>query len=76
MTKRRVFIIADHGLAIFYFLQSDVLQMILDRGVEVILLTDDKSVDPIRKRFDIPGLTIEGLLLDKVEGLKRDEMGA
>ncbi len=67
MTNKRVFIIADHGLAIFYFLQSDVLQTIIGRGVDVVLLTDDKSVDPIRKRFTSPGLTIEGLLLDKVE---------
>ena len=67
MTSKRVFIIADHGLAIFYFLQSDVLPTLLDRGVEVVLLTDDKSVDPIRKRFNFPGLTIQGLHLDRVD---------
>jgi CDP-glycerol glycerophosphotransferase (TagB/SpsB family) len=67
MTFKRVFIIADHGLAIFYFLQSDVLPTLLDQGVEVVFLTDDKSVDPIRKRFNFPGLTIEGLHLNKVE---------
>lgn len=67
MTSKRVFIIADHGLAIFYFLQSDVLVTLLDQGVEVILFTDDKSVDPIRQRFNFPGLTIEGLQLDKLE---------
>jgi CDP-glycerol glycerophosphotransferase (TagB/SpsB family) len=67
MTSKRVFIIADHGLAIFYFLQSDVLPTLLDRGVKVVLLTDDKSVDQIRKRFNFPGLTIEGLHLDRVD---------
>ena len=67
MTAKRIFIIADHGLAIFYFLQSDVLTIILDQGVEVILLTDDNSVEPIQQRFNSPGLTIKGLHLDKVK---------
>jgi hypothetical protein len=67
MHSKLVFIVADHGLAIFYFLQSDVLQILLNQGVEVVLLTDDKTVDPIRQRFSLPGLKIEGLHLDKVE---------
>ena len=67
MAAKRIFIIADHGLAIFYFLQSDVLTTILDQGVEVILLTDDNSVEPIQQRFNYPGLIIRGLHLDKVK---------
>jgi hypothetical protein len=67
MESKRIFIVADHGLAIFYFLQSDVISTIIDRGVEVVLLTDDKSVEPIRKRFYLPGLKIEGMRFDKVE---------
>ena len=60
---RRVFISADHGLAIVYFLQSDVVQTLLDAGVEVVLLTDDELVDSIRERFAQPGLIFEGLRL-------------
>ena len=67
MPAKRIFIIADHGLAIFYFLQSDVLSTILDQGVEVVLLTDDNSVEPIQQRFNSPGLTIKGLRLDRVK---------
>lgn len=60
---RRVFISADHGLAIVYFLQSDVVQTLLDLGVEVVLLTDDELVERIRERFAQPGLIVEGLRL-------------
>ena len=61
MTPPRVMISADHGLAIVYFLQSDVVPALLDAGVEVILLTDDGLIDQITRRFGRPGLTIEGL---------------
>ena len=60
---RRVFISADHGLAIVYFMQSDVLPTLLNAGVEVILLSDDGLIEQITKRFGCPGLTVEGLRL-------------
>lgn len=60
---KRVFISADHGLAIIYFLQSDVLTTLLDAGIEVILLTDDTLQEQVRERFGRPGLIIEGLRL-------------
>lgn len=66
MASKRVFIIADHGLAIFYFLQSDVISTLLDNGVEVILLTDDKSIEIIKKRFGRPNLIIEGFRFNQV----------
>ena len=62
MTKR-IFISADHGMAIVYFLQSDVVSTLLDAGVEVVLLTDDETKDRIAERFARPGLTFEGLRL-------------
>ncbi|MCD4672603.1 MAG: hypothetical protein K8R77_08065 [Anaerolineaceae bacterium] len=65
MTKRRVFISADHGLAIVYFLQSDVVSTMLDAGVEVVLLTDDGLKEQIEERFGRPGLIVEGLRLDQ-----------
>lgn len=63
MTPKRVFISADHGLAIVYFLQSDVISSLLDAGVEVIVLTDDALSEQIQQRFGRPGLVIEGLRL-------------
>ena len=62
MTKR-IFISADHGMAIIYFLQSDVVSTLLDAGVEVVVLTDDDTKDKIASRFTRPGLSFEGLRL-------------
>ncbi|HSV86174.1 MAG TPA: hypothetical protein VLH85_06340 [Levilinea sp.] len=61
MDSKRIFICADHGLSIVYFLQSEVTPTLLEAGVEVILLTDDGLRDQIEQRFGQPGLTIEGL---------------
>lgn len=63
MISQRVFISADHGLAIVYFLQSAVVPNLLNAGVEVILLTDDALQEQIHRRFGCRGLTIEGLRL-------------
>ena len=60
---KKIFISADHGMAIIYFLQSDVVQTLLDAGVEIIVLTDDDIKAQISNRFGRPGLTIEGLRL-------------
>ncbi|GAP09515.1 hypothetical protein BECAL_00659 [Bellilinea caldifistulae] len=63
MTNKRIFISADHGLAVVYFLQTDVLPTLLKGGVEVVLLTDDGLVEQIQRRFGQPGLIVEGLRL-------------
>jgi hypothetical protein len=61
--SKRIFISADHGMAIIYFLQSDVLPALLAAGIEVILLTDDDIRERIAAQFARPGLTVEGLRL-------------
>lgn len=61
MSSPRVFISADHGLSIVYFLQSDVVPTLIAEGVEVILLTDDALRDKINERFGSDGLTVESL---------------
>jgi len=66
MTQKKIFVSADHGLAIVYFLQSDLVPALLDAGVEVVLLTDDALLEQIRSRFGRPGLTFEGLHLKQV----------
>src|SRR5688572_11994639 len=60
---KRIFISADHGMAINYFLQTDVVPTLLDAGVEIVVLTDDETKDRIAQRFARPGLTFEGLRL-------------
>jgi hypothetical protein len=73
MTSKCIFISADHGLAVFYFLQSDVVAALLDAGAQVVVLTEDHTVDLIRSRFGRPGLTVEGLRLDRVQAYQRQE---
>ena len=63
--SKKIFISADHGMAIIYFLQSDVVQTLLDAAVEVVILTDDNLVAQLASRFTQHGLTIEGLRLTK-----------
>ncbi len=66
MTKR-IFIIADHGLALIYFLQSDVISTLLNAGVEVVFFTDDESLPAIEARFQQPGLIFEGIRTKECE---------
>jgi hypothetical protein len=66
MPSKRIFLVADHGLAAFYFLQSDIVPCLLDAGVEVVVLTEDNTRQAIAERFARPGLTVEGLRLDQV----------
>jgi hypothetical protein len=61
--SKKIFISADHGMAIIYFLQSDVVPTLLEAGVEIVVLTDDETKDRIAQRFARPGLTFEGLRL-------------
>jgi len=58
-----LFVCADHGLALVYFLQTDVLTPLRASGAEIVLLTDDALVDRIRQRFGGPGLQVEGMRL-------------
>lgn len=59
----KILISADHGLAVIYFLQSDLVTRMLEAGREVVFLTDDSLIDVIRERFGRSGLTVEGLRL-------------
>jgi len=68
MPGKRIFISADHGLSLIYFLQSDVVPTLLAKDIEVIMLTEDALVEKIRQRFAYPGLSVEGL---RVEQTKR-----
>jgi hypothetical protein len=65
--SKKIFIIADHGLALIYFLQSDIISTLLEGGVEVVLFTNDDARQAIQERFRQPGLTFEGLRLEQCE---------
>jgi CDP-glycerol glycerophosphotransferase (TagB/SpsB family) len=58
---KRVFISADHGLAVIYFLQSDLVPTLLKEGIEVVVLTDDALTEQVQTRFGQQGMTVEGL---------------
>ncbi len=61
--QRRIFISADHGLAIVYFLQSRVVPALIEKGFEIVLLTDEGLLPQIRTKFGQPGLIFESLRL-------------
>jgi len=69
--NKRVFICADHGLAIIYFLQSDIISTLLAAGIEVILLTDDALQEKVNQRFGQHGMVIEGLRLNRARQYER-----
>jgi len=71
MTPKRIFISADHGLAVFYFMQSDIIPVLLTDGAEVIVLTEDDTRELIASKYGQPGLSIEGLRLDQVQAYTR-----
>jgi hypothetical protein len=62
-----IFIIADHGLAVFYFLQSKIIDHLLQAGLQVVVLTEDQSKEEIARRIARPGVLVEGLRLDQVQ---------
>ena len=55
MTRKTIFISADHGLSIVYFLQTDILPALLksssrsSNDVRVVILTDDALKDHIQQ---------------------------
>ena len=58
---QRIFLVADHGLALIYFLQSDVISTLLQAGVEVVFFTDDEACPEIEALYHRPGLIFEGI---------------
>jgi hypothetical protein len=64
---KRIFIIADHGLALIYFLQSDVISTLLKDGVEIVFFTDDESRLAMESRFHRAGLIFEGIRTKECE---------
>ena len=70
--SKSLFISADHGSAIIYFLRSDVVPQLLAAGIQVVLLTDDGVKDDLARRFARPGLIFEGLRLAEASAYARE----
>ena len=75
MSSKRIFVSADHGLAIVYFLQSEVVPTLIEAGVEVVLLTDDALREQIYARFGRDGLIVEGLRFKQAQQYAREKNG-
>lgn len=73
MESRRIFVCADHGLATVYFLQSDIVSLLIDSGLEVILLTDDSLKTQLESRFGQPGLIIESMRTEQIRHYEKNE---
>jgi len=71
MTPAPIFVCADHGLALVYFLQTDVARVLHEAGAEIVLLTDDALVDRIRHRFANLPLVVRGMRLEQVRRYER-----
>ena len=63
--SKRIFIAADHGLAVIYFLRSEILSVLLNAGVEVVLLTYDALVDELQAQYQHPGLVVKGIRFEQ-----------
>lgn len=70
-SRRCVLISADHGLALVYFLQTDVVPILLEAGVRVVVLTDEAVLEKTRKRFGRPGLTFDSLRLGEARAFEK-----
>jgi len=65
--KKTVFIITDHGLAIIYFLKSDVINKLLEKGIRAVVFVDDQILESIESQFDSDNLIFEGLRLKEAK---------
>ena len=65
MSSQTVFVSADHGLALIYFLQSDVVSTLRESGNQVVVLVADPMVEKLAGRASELGVRLEGLRLDQ-----------
>ena len=75
MGSKTIFISADHGLALIYFLQSDVASTLREDGFEVVVLVADAMLEKLRDHPSSSGLLLEGLRLDQAARYATREAG-
>jgi CDP-glycerol glycerophosphotransferase (TagB/SpsB family) len=59
--------VADHGLAVIYFLQSEVVYTLLSAGIQVVVLTDEDAISSLKVRFQQEGLVFESFRTNQCE---------
>lgn len=69
--KNTIFVIADHGLAIIYFLQSQLVSRLIENGSRVVLFTQSELVEQVQARFGQPGLIVEQLRYNECDQYAR-----
>jgi hypothetical protein len=67
----RIWLCADHGLAFFYFMNSDLAACLLEAGAEVLVFTEDNTAAAVESRYARPGLSFTGLRLRQVQEYTR-----
>lgn len=73
MSSKTIFISADHGLALIYFLQSEVVPRLVESGRKVVVLVEDGLRPKLAARWGRPGLIFEGLREDQTSAYFRRE---
>ncbi len=59
---KTIFVVLDHGLALAYFLQTDLTRMLLEReDVRIVFLVQDAVLPLIQKEFSHPNVTFESM---------------
>ncbi len=71
MSEKRIFVSADHGLALIYFLQSQLVPRMVEAGVHVIMLIHEDLRVELEKKFGFDGLTFEGLRIAQAKAYAR-----
>ncbi len=74
-SSKTIFISADHGLALIYFLQSDVVLTLRKTGFRVVVLVADAMVEVLARENEGSGIIFEGLRLEQAASYATQESG-
>jgi len=75
MSSKTIFISADHGLALIYFLQSEVVSTLRQAGFQVVMLVADGMLELLTRENEGSGIIFEGLRLEQAAGYATRESG-
>ncbi len=75
MSSKTIFISADHGLALIYFLQSEVVSTLRQAGFQVVVLVADGMVEVLTREKEGSGIIFEGLRLEQAASYATQESG-
>ena len=71
MSEKRILVSADHGLALIYFLQSQLIPRMVEAGTHVIMLIHEDLRVELEEKFGRDGLTFEGLRVAQAKAYAR-----